>query len=46
MLLAGLNLLSFKSQRLNEVELLEVFDDLLDDFRDEVVIVAECSCNS
>jgi len=36
--LAGLNLLSFKSHLLNEDELLDLVADLLEDFREEVVI--------
>jgi len=36
--LAGLNLLRFKSHLLNATEILELVDDLLDDFREEVVI--------
>ena len=35
--LAGLNLLEFKSHLLNESELLDLVEDLLNDFRDEVV---------
>ena len=38
MRLAGLNLLRFKSHLLNATEILELVDDLLDDFREEVVI--------
>ena len=38
MRLAGLNLLRFKSHLLNETEILELVEDLLDDFREEVVI--------
>ena len=36
--LAGLNLLRFKSHLLNATEILELVEDLLDDFREEVVI--------
>ena len=36
--LAGLNLLRFKSHLLNATEILEFVEDLLDDFREEVVI--------
>ena len=38
MRLAGLNLLRFKSHLLNATEILELVEDLLDDFREEVVI--------
>ena len=38
MRLAGLNLLSFKSHLLNASELLELIKDLLEDFREEVII--------
>ena len=38
MRLAGLNLLNFKAHLLNETELIELVKDLLDDFREEVVI--------
>jgi len=38
MRLAGLNLLRFKSHLLNATEILELVEDLFDDFREEVVI--------
>ena len=38
MRLAGLNLLRFKSHLLNATEILELVEDLLDDFREEVII--------
>ena len=38
MRLAGLNLLSFKLHLISETDLCELVDDLLDDFREEVVI--------
>ena len=38
MRLAGLNLLNFKVHLLHETELLELVEDLLEDFREEVVI--------
>ena len=38
--LAGLNLLRFKSHLLNATEILELVDDLLFDFREDVVIEA------
>ena len=38
MRLAGLNLLRFKSHLLNAKEIIELVEDLLDDFREEVVI--------
>ena len=38
MRLAGLNLLRFKSHLLDATEILDLVEDLLDDFREEVVI--------
>ena len=38
--MAGLNLLRFKSHLLNATEILELVDDLLFDFREDVVIEA------
>ena len=38
MRIAGLNILSYKSHLLNEVELLDLVEELLIDFREEVVI--------
>ena len=38
MRLAGLNILRFKSHLLNAKEIIELVEDLLDDFREEVVI--------
>tara|TARA_B100000700_G_C14973364_1_gene822597 strand:+ start:253 stop:993 length:741 start_codon:yes stop_codon:yes gene_type:complete len=38
MRLAGINLISFKSHLLNELEILELVEDLIYDFREEIVI--------